>query len=163
MMLTHKCPFCGKEHERDTTPEPMSKACPECWTELPHSFVVLDKKEWARLLDIIISQSDAELEQLYESIARQVYPDGDEIIAQVKQSSTKARFVQLIKDVCENPQIPQEDVEAHISEILKAFNNMTCPHCKIGKIMVADDGFSLYCTNNQCEKVWEDTKWKESR
>ena len=31
----------------------------------------------------------------------------------------------------------------------------TCPYCKEGSIDVADNGFSLYCNNDDCGAIWE--------
>ena len=39
----------------------------------------------------------------------------------------------------------------------------TCPYCKKGKLKISDNGFSVCCDNDGCERIWEDTDWRDTR
>ncbi len=44
MLLTHVCPICGKNHEKDCTPEP-DQPCDDCKSNSMKKKLVSDKRE----------------------------------------------------------------------------------------------------------------------
>jgi hypothetical protein len=81
--LKHICPFCGKEHELECVPDPISQPCPECARTRTEIVVVLHREEWLPLIgelqDAFEASPPSELhktERIVASIIDQVVPKG---------------------------------------------------------------------------------------
>ena len=103
-MSKHICPFCGKEHDKESVPEPMSSPCPECWVNRDDALALMSKEDWATLLEILIRIDETlipmkmqdgvlgmvDIDSIYKDLSRQVFAPSGVTIATILGEKEKS-------------------------------------------------------------------------